>query len=204
MVKIALAYIISFLPLSFMRGWCYRALGYRVAGAYIGWGTVIAVDHAELVGCRIGRMNRFVGPMKVSIKRGAQIGNGNKFACGQWSAKGGYARRLDIGENCLITGDHYFDVAGSFSLGNQSWIGGVRSQFWTHGPGSYERDIRIGERCYIGSGVMFAPGSSVGDNTIVALGSVVTKPFQDRDVMLAGQPAKIVRENYDWKAKRRA
>ena len=101
----------------------------------------------------------------------------------------------------MITSNHYFDVAGTFVLGNNSWIAGIGSQFWTHGAGVQERNITIGERCYLGSAVRFAPGSSVGDNCIVGLGSVVTKEFNSNNAVIAGHPAKIIRENYDWKTK---
>ena len=101
----------------------------------------------------------------------------------------------------MITSNHYFDVVGAFVLGNNSWIAGTGSQFWTHGAGVQERNITIGEHCYLGSAVRFAPGSSVGDNCIVGLGSVVTKKFNSNNAMIAGHPARIIRENYDWKTK---
>lgn len=199
----------ALLPLNVLRVLAYRTLGYRIQGSRIGWGTVIAVAQANLDHCHIGRGNRFLGPMQITIDRGAWIGNDNSFLCGAWSTSerfnaAGYERRLRIGEGAIINGEHYFDVVGSFSLGSESWIGGVRSQFWTHGPGASERNITIGNRCYVGSGVMFAPGSAIGDNCIVAIGSVVTKSFTDQNALIAGQPARVVRTDYDWKAKKQA
>jgi acetyltransferase-like isoleucine patch superfamily enzyme len=113
-----------------------------------------------------------------------------------------YNRYLQIGANTLITSQHHFDVVGSFVIGNHSWIAGCGSQFWTHGAGAHERNISIGERCYIGSAVRFALGSSVGNNNIVGLGSVVTTKLNTENAIIAGQPSKIVKENYDWKTQR--
>ena len=45
-----------------------------------------------------------------------------------------------------------------------------------------------------------APGSSVGNNAIVALGSVVVHKFAEENVLLGGQPAKVLREDHDWRA----
>jgi len=43
----------------------------------------------------------------------------------------------------------------------------------------------------------------IQDQLIVAMGSVVTRTFAERDVMVAGQPARVVRTQYDWKTKQR-
>jgi acetyltransferase-like isoleucine patch superfamily enzyme len=203
-LRLMLACVISIVPGNFLRVQLYRlALGYRITGASIGWRTVIAVKDCTLDRCLLGRNNLFYEPMSMRIGAGANMGHRNQFICGEWAKDDQYARRLVIGAGCLVTSEHYFDVAGAFDLGDGSWIGGCRSQFWTHGPGADDRDISIGQRCYLGSGVMFAPGAAIGDNTIVAMGSVVTRTFAERDVMVAGQPARVVRTQYDWKTKQR-
>ena len=58
----------------------------------------------------------------------------------------------------------------------------------------YEKmPISIGDNVWIGRRVMFMPGSSLGNNVVVAAGSVVTKQFPD-NVLVAGIPAKVIRE----------
>jgi len=202
-LKLALAVFISILPMNFLRLVGYRLLGYKVSGR-IGFGTVIAVSEAHLETCKIGLFNLFIGPMKVEIGHDARIENLNAFSCGFWTMQEQYreqryARSLHIGANTLITSGHYFDLAGSFVLGEGSWIAGLGSQFWTHGAGVTDRDIRIGRDCYIGSAVRFAPGSAVGDHTMVALGSVVTKKFTDSRLLIGGVPASVLKQNVDWR-----
>ncbi|MFZ5818813.1 MAG: acyltransferase [Chloroflexota bacterium] len=202
-VKLVLAVLVSIMPFNALRLLGYRLLGYKISGR-IGFGTVIAVSEARIENCKIGVFNLFIGPMKVEIGRNARIENRNTFSCGFWAIQEQYryrryARSLQVGVNTLITSGHYFDVAGSFVLEEGSWIAGVGSQFWTHGAGATDRNIQIGRDCYIGSAVRFAPGSAVGDNTIVALGSVVTKRFTETKVMLGGVPAAVLKENYDWR-----
>ena len=203
-VKFVLAALISIVPINALRVLGYRLLGYKVAGR-IGFGTIIAVSEAQIEKCRIGPFNLFVGPMKVEIGEGARIENRNNFSCGFWTTQEqyrnkNYARYLRIGENTLITSGHYFDVAGSFELGDGSWVAGMGSQFWTHGAGVLDRDIHIGRDCYLGSAVRFAPGSTVGDRVIVAMGSVVTRKFDLSKAMIGGVPATVLKKDYDWRA----
>ena len=201
-VKLVLAALISIVPINFFRVLGYRLLGYGVSGR-IGFGTIIAVSEAQIGKCKIGLFNLFVGPMKVEIGEGARIENRNTFSCGFWTTQEqyrdkNYTRSLRIGANTLITSGHHFDVAGSFVLGDGSWIAGLGSQFWTHGAGVTDRDIRIGRDCYLGSAVRFAPGSAVGDNVIVAMGSVVTKKFDVNKALIGGVPASVLKKDYDW------
>lgn len=205
--RIILAKLISLLPLARWRAAGYRLLlGYRVEQAHLGWRAVIAVSAAELIGCRVGRNCRFLGPMCIHIGRGASIGRHNEFLCEPWTAEpdhegAGYARRLEIGPDVLITEGHFFDLAGAITIGPGTWIAGRGSQFWTHGAGVTDRDIHIGPGCYVGSAVRFAPGAAVGRGVLVALGSVVTGKIEADDALVAGQPARVCRQDYHWRNK---
>lgn len=52
--------------------------------------------------------------------------------------------------------------------------------------------VAIGRNVWIGSGAIVLPGITIGDNSIVAAGAVVTSDVP-RDVLVAGVPARIVR-----------
>ncbi len=203
-IKITLAALISLLPLNSLRVLGYRLLGYQIRGARLGFGTIIAVDEAIIESCKIGPFNLFAGPMKIHIHRGASIGNRNEFICGYWVLWNEYkdrqyARSLEVCDDALITSRHYFDLSGALVLGERSWIAGIDSQFWTHGAGVRERDIRIGSGCYIGSAVRFSPGSSIGNDVVVAMGSVVSGDLSENNAFLGGVPAKVLKSNYNWK-----
>ncbi len=201
-VRYFIAIVISRLPLSFLRVFFYNIIfGYRIKESKVGYGTIIDVDDAFIYKSNIGKFNRFVGPMEIKIDEYSKIGSYNIFECGSWTKQipdNKYKRKLEIGKNTLITGFHYFDIAGWFLLSCNSWIAGRSSEFWTHGAGVKDRDIKIGKDCYVGSAVKFVPGSEIGDSTLVGLGSVVTKKFNDH-LMIAGVPAKIIKEKYNWK-----
>lgn len=204
-LTLTMAAVISILPVNALRCLGYRLLlGYTIRNSRIGFGTILAAESVHLDNCRIGRFNQFIGPMSVVIGSGARIGSHNAFICGSWTkTQQGearhYERALRVGADVLITSNHYFDVAGSLEVGRGTWVAGTGSQFWTHGAGTLDRNVSIGESCYIGSAVRFAPGSGVGDNVIVGLGSVVTKTIEATSAMVAGVPARVVKENYCWK-----
>lgn len=57
----------------------------------------------------------------------------------------------------------------------------------------YNMPVRIGRNCWIGAGAMILPGITIGDNTVVGAGSVVTKDLP-ADVVAVGNPCKVLRK----------
>ncbi|WP_084782599.1 acyltransferase [Roseivivax halodurans] len=55
---------------------------------------------------------------------------------------------------------------------------------------------RIGSDCFIGGSSLILPGVEIGDGCVVGAGSVVTKSVPARS-LVAGNPARILRENID-------
>jgi maltose O-acetyltransferase len=53
--------------------------------------------------------------------------------------------------------------------------------------------ITIGDNVWIGAHAVINPGVTLGNNVVVASGSVVTQPFGD-NVVLAGVPAKVIKK----------
>lgn len=58
--------------------------------------------------------------------------------------------------------------------------------------------ISIGKHVWIATGAIILKGVSIGDGAIIAAGSVVTHDIPAKS-MVAGNPAKIIRENVEWK-----
>ncbi len=53
--------------------------------------------------------------------------------------------------------------------------------------------IHIGKNCWLGAGVIVLPGVSIGDNSVIGAGSVVTKDVPS-NVVAVGNPCKVFRE----------
>jgi len=53
--------------------------------------------------------------------------------------------------------------------------------------------IIIGNNVWIGANAIILPGVKIGNNCIIGAGSVVTKSFSDDYLVIAGNPAKIIK-----------
>ncbi len=56
----------------------------------------------------------------------------------------------------------------------------------------YNMPIRIGCNCWLGAGVIVMPGVTIGDNTVIGAGSVVTKDIP-ANVVAVGNPCRVLR-----------
>jgi len=54
--------------------------------------------------------------------------------------------------------------------------------------------VKIGSYCWVGTGAAVMPGVTLGDFTIVGAGSVVTKSFPGGACVIAGNPARKIRD----------
>ena len=132
--------------------------------------------------CRLGYCMEIQSGLQLSDPTGI-IKIENNVAIGAYSHIGGAGSVL-IGNNCII--GPYFSVHSenhSFELED----GLFRNQ-------KVKRlGIVIGENCWIGAKVTVLDGVTIGNNSVIAAGSVVTKSFSD-GVLLAGVPAKVIRK----------
>ncbi|MGD9804358.1 MAG: hypothetical protein AB7E81_03755 [Hyphomicrobiaceae bacterium] len=54
--------------------------------------------------------------------------------------------------------------------------------------------VKIGRYCWLSMGVLVMPGVTLGDFTIVGAGSVVTKSFPEGGCVIAGNPARVIKQ----------
>ena len=108
-------------------------------------------------------------------------------------------KNIHIGKNVFInSGCHFQDQAGIY-IGDGTLIGhNVILATLNHNPDPnnradmYPKPIHIGKNVWIGSGAIVLPGVTIGDNSIVGAGSVVTKNVEPNSVV-AGNPAKFIK-----------
>ncbi|MBD5585000.1 MAG: acyltransferase [Clostridia bacterium] len=112
-----------------------------------------------------------------------------------------YAKHLgvDIGTNNLIKKMHWSSEPYLIKVGSNCQLTNCR--IFTHGGGQVVRDehpefdvfgkVTIGNWVYIGTNSLIMPGVTIGDNVLIAAGSVVTKSIPNRKVV-AGNPARII------------
>jgi len=57
----------------------------------------------------------------------------------------------------------------------------------------YNMPVHIGRNCWLGAGAVIMPGVTIGDNTVIGAGSVVTKDIP-ANVVAVGNPCRVMRE----------
>lgn len=63
------------------------------------------------------------------------------------------------------------------------------------------KSVCIGKHVWIAMGTTILGGTNIGDNSIIGAGSLTNKTFPN-NVIVAGVPAKIVKQNVDWDVNR--
>ena len=121
----------------------------------------------------------------------------------------GDKRRLKIGNNCSTMNTLFNVISGNITIGDNTifthncmvltgthiFVEGQRASLKNiEETPSEGRNIWIGSGCFIGSGSIILGNVSVGDNVIIAAGSVVTKDIPN-NVFVGGIPAKIIKYN---------
>lgn len=99
--------------------------------------------------------------------------------------------KLSIGDDCLFSSDIVLRTGDSHSLLD---LKGDRINF--------SKDIIIHNHVWVGHKVTMNKGVIISDDTVVGAGAIVTKAFTDKNVAIAGVPAKIVKRDVNWTRER--
>ena len=94
---------------------------------------------------------------------------------------------INIGDNCMFSHSVYLRPCDAHTIFDKN------SNIINRG-----KDIVVGNKVWIGQGVTLLKNAKVSDNTVVGLGSVVTKKFNETSVVIAGNPAKILKRGITW------
>lgn len=115
--------------------------------------------------------------------------------------KADYGYNIEVGENFYANYDCLLLDICPIIIGDNAMLApGVHIYSATHPLDPTERNsgrelgkpVKIGNNVWIGGRSVIIPGVTLGDNVVVAAGSVVTKSFPD-NVVIGGNPAKILK-----------
>lgn len=124
-----------------------------------------------------------------------------------------YGNNIYFGDNCEVNMNCTFLDDNRIVIGDHALIA-PNVQIYTafHPTNPYDRfgepredgsfafcrtqtaPVIIGDRVWIGGGVIIMPGVTIGDNVVIGAGSVVTKDIPS-NVIAYGSPCWVVREN---------
>ena len=138
----------------------------------------------------------------VNIGSNVKIGDYTRILCTGTIRSIG--KGFSIGDNCGIGENCFFGAAGGINIGSDVIMGqNVRFHSENHNfeepdilirlQGVTNKGIKVGDNCWIGSGVVFLDGAEIGDGCVVAANSVVNKKFNSNSI-IAGTPARVIKE----------
>lgn len=134
-------------------------------------------------------------PMENFRQHGGMIGKGCKiYAPGSVTLDMGKAFLIEIGDYCKIT-------EGVTILAHDYSRSVVRMKYGENVGGS--APVSIGNNCFIGMNATILMGTKIGNNCIIGAGSVVKGAYPN-EVVIAGNPAKIVCTLEEFYKKRKA
>lgn len=112
-----------------------------------------------------------------------------------------YGFNIEIGEKFYANHNLVILDANKVSFGNNVMIG-PNCGFYTSGHPldkdlrrkvEFAKPIKIGNDVWIGGNVCVMPGVTIGDNTVIGAGSVVTKDIPS-NVIAVGNPCIVIKE----------
>ena len=202
---------------SFLKLFIYKLKGYRIGkGVSIGFGSIIlgkdvmigdyskigfiTIIRSETI--KIGRYVRIgsftlIDTEKIEIDDDARINE--QVIIGGLRDHDSY---IKIGKRTIIMEYSFINPTKPVVIGDDSGIGG-HCLLFTHGSWLSQLDgfpvsfapITLGRNVWLPWRVFILPGVSIGDNVVVGANSLITKSFPSNS-LIAGSPAKIIRENY--------
>lgn len=201
-----LSLIAWLLPNCGFKLWALRSLG-----NHIGQNVVLAPNlvlncgrFSIADGAAIGSLNIFRRLSSLEVGSNGFIGNFNQFtAAADFQRYSPLVGKLMIGEAGVITNRHYFDCSGQVILQPRAAVGGVKSIIQSHELDLVENRtepgrVIVGRKAVTSTGCILLMGSYLPERSVLAAGSVLTRPKGDATMPVAGLyggvPARFIRE----------
>jgi len=166
----------------FFRAYCTRSGSNLHTGAFLHWvqgeGELIIGDNVTIDGkCSFFFSPRYSNNPTLTIGSRSFIGHNSQFTVG---------KGITIGEDCKIAGGVYlFDMSGHPTDPEQR-LANMPT------PNDKVRPITIGDNVWIGTGATICPGVTVGEGSVIAAHTVVTRNVGP-NTLVAGNPAREIR-----------
>lgn len=138
---------------------------------------------------------------QIIIGNGVKIGAFSRLTTTSHLSK--YGIGLKMGSNCAIGDFAHFGASGGIEIGNDVIMGAYISfHSENHNfrdtsklireQGVTSKGIKLGNNIWVGAKVTFLDGCSIGDNSVVAAGAVVSGSFPENSI-IGGIPAKVIK-----------
>lgn len=138
-----------------------------------------------------------------AIKNAVGFCGNNLIAYGKIEVFSG--QNISIGDNCKINPDVFLNGRSGVTIGDNVTLShgaklistGYDVEHWMEtGERVHitDKPIHVGNNCWIGADAIILPGVKItGEYVVIGAGAVVTKNITESRVLVAGNPAKIVK-----------
>lgn len=129
----------------------------------------------------------------IHLQQGNNLYVGKNFFCNYNCIILDHAK-VQIGDNVLIAPNVSILTVSHPMLAEQRIVRNFENSFEPQKRGDYEliAPVTIGNNVWIATGAIICPGVTIGDNSVIGAGSVVTKDIPP-NVFACGVPAKVIR-----------
>lgn len=100
--------------------------------------------------------------------------------------------KIEIGNNVLIASNVQIYTATHPTDVNERLVANWNADFGLPYFRTFAQPVKIEDNVWIGGGVIILPGVTIGENSVIGAGSVVTKSIPTNSVAV-GNPCKIIR-----------
>lgn len=145
---------------------------------------IINGNNCEVI---IDKLVRFMGPTSISISDGGSLYVKENAGIRGVNMEIGGGKSIVIGSLCMF----------SYGITLRNYDSHKVIDLETHHISNKAEDIVLGNHVWICKNVTILKGVTVGDNSILGYGSIVTRDVP-HNTIAAGIPAKIVKENITW------
>lgn len=106
-------------------------------------------------------------------------------------------KSVKIGRNVVIMNNALMMAAGGITIDDDVMVA-ANAQLISNNHDLYDhavltcKPVHLKRNCWIGAGATILPGVTVGENSVVAAGAVVTRDVEDNTVV-GGNPARLIK-----------
>ena len=166
---------------------CLFMLRYKYINVYIASANIVIDDFNKIIigdHSRIGKYSTLIVKEHNCNCSNSCLKIGSRTYIGEYNNIRAAGGEIIIGDDCLIS--QFVTIVASNHLFKKDSL--INQQAWDES----ENYINIGNDVWIGANSVILPGIHIGDGSIIAAGSVVTKNVPNYAIV-AGNPARVIK-----------
>ena len=116
------------------------------------------------------------------------IGNNFRIYQGEFVMTDNRGAKIQIGDNCLFSSHICLRSSDGHTIYSNE----------TNKILNCSKGVVIGNHVWVGNRTHILKNAVIPDNTVIGTRSIVNKAFEETNTVIAGIPAKVVKENINW------